>query len=376
MPDPQRILIVRPSALGDVCRSVPVLVSLRKAYPNARIEWLVQDGFVDAIKAHPALDEVIPFPRNFFGSWWRNPIVAFAMIRWFIALRKRRYDLAIDFQALGRSGLITAATGAKRRVGYQSAREMGWIGYTIKHPDSTAIHTVERMLHLIESEGLEVVKDMQLYVSGADKRWWASRAEELGMLDKTYVVMAPTSRWASKRWPAERWAELLEPLLDRCFERIVMIGAPNECRQVQEIVPSSTFCEERFIDLVGKASIGQTMAVIDKASLVIANDSAPLHMAVGFNKPCIALFGPTSPARVGPYQRLDSVLRDKALEPQVAINFKDPRLGDTLMRSIKTEDVLERIDAFFADGRIVDGSHRGSVNAAHDLSAKVKEIAI
>ena len=196
------------------------------------------------------------------------------------------------------------------------------------------------------------------------------------MLDKTYVVIAPTSRWASKRWPAERWAELLEPLLDRCFERIVMIGAPNECRQVRDIVPSSTFCEERLIDLVGKASVGQTMAVIERASLVIANDSAPLHMAVGFNKPCIALFGPTSPARVGPYERLESVIRDKALESQVAINFKDPRLGDTLMRSIKTEDVLERIDAFFADGRIINGSHQGRANAESDITAKVKEIAI
>lgn len=376
MTDPQRILIVRPSALGDVCRSVPVLASLRKAYPNSRIEWLVQDGFVDAIKAHPALDEVIPFPRELFASWWRNPIVAFEMLRWFIALRKRRYELVIDFQALGRSGFITAITGAKRRVGYQSAREMGWIGYTVKHPDSTAIHTVDRMLHLIESEGIEVVKDMQLYVSEADKRWWHSQAEELGMLDKTYVVIAPTSRWASKRWPAERWAELLEPLLDRCFERIIMIGAPSECRQVQEIVPSSASCQERFIDLVGKANIGQTMAVIEKASLVIANDSAPLHMAVGFDKPCISLFGPTSPARVGPYECLDSVIRDKALKPRVAINFKDPRPGDTLMRSIKTEDVLERIDTFFAEGKIVDSANITSDSVSHETSARVKETVV
>jgi len=251
---------------------------------------------------------------------------------------------------------------------------LGWIGYTVRHPDSTAIHTVDRMLHLIEAEGIDVVKDMQLYVSDTDKQWWNSLSEELGMKDKAYVVIAPTSRWASKRWPTERWADLLNPLLNRCFERIVMIGAPNERRQVQEIVPGSTECEERFVDLVGKASIGQTMAVIEGASLVIANDSAPLHMAVGFNKPCISLFGPTAPARVGPFQQLDSVLRDKALEPKVAINFKDPRLGDTLMRSIKVVDVLELIDTFFAEGRIVDNSHR-SESETRDSSAKVKEAA-
>lgn len=360
MTDPKRILIVRPSALGDVCRSVPVLVSLRKAFPNARIEWLVQDGFADAIKAHPALDEVIPFHRNLFGSWWRNPIVAYEMLGWFLSLRNRKYDLVIDFQALGRSGFITAMTGAKRRVGFKSAREMGWLGYTVRHPKPTAIHTVDKMLHLIKSEGIEVVKDMQLFVSNNDNLWWDDLTKQLEMAGKSFVVIAPTSRWASKRWPAERWADLLDPLLDRCFERIIMIGAPDEQRQVQEIVPGNSACEERFVNLVGKATIGQTMAVISQASLVIANDSAPLHMAVGFKKPCISLFGPTSPARVGPYEQLDSVLRDKSLDPQSSLKFKDSRLGDAIMRSIKTADVIERIDMLFAQGKIIDGSQRST----------------
>ena len=141
-PEPKRILIVRPSALGDVCRTVPVLVSLRKAYPKATIDWLVQADFADAITAHPALDEAVLFPRQRFARWWRNPAVAREMYRWFAGLGKRGYDLVFDCQGLGRSGLITWATKASTRVGFGCAREFAWLGYNVRHPPTSATHTM------------------------------------------------------------------------------------------------------------------------------------------------------------------------------------------------------------------------------------------
>ena len=114
MDDPRRILIVRPSALGDVCRTVPVLASLRRAFPRACIDWLVQAQFAQAIAAHPALDGIVTFPRSQLAQWWHNPIVGFEMIRWFTSLARSGYELVVDCQALGRSGLITRITGARR----------------------------------------------------------------------------------------------------------------------------------------------------------------------------------------------------------------------------------------------------------------------
>lgn len=376
MDDPKRIVIVRPSALGDVCRTVPVLVSLRRAFPRARIDWLVQAQFAQAIAAHPALDGTVTFPRTQMADWWHNPIVAFETLRWFVALRRRGYDLVLDCQALGRSGLITRATAATRRVGYRSAREFGWLGYTVRHTPSTALHTVDRMLYLLAAEGIDPVCDMRLYTARQDQQWWIDLSSRLGIQKQEYVVLAPTSRWPSKRWPGEYWSALIEPLLNRGVGHLVLVGSPAEHRQVQWLALNPASAKGTVTDLVGSTSVGQTMAIVEGAGLVIANDSAPLHMAVGFSRPCIALFGPTAPARVGPYGRPETVLRHPALAPQTAINFKDPKLGDALMRAIRPVDVLRRVDELLAPRGGFTSSRIPQATASDPEAGRVKEAAL
>ena len=340
MADPKRILIVRPSALGDVCRTVPVLATLRRACPRAAIDWLVQAEFAAAIESHPALSEVVPFPRQQFARWWRSPVVARQLLGWLADLARRRYDLVVDCQGLGRSGLITWATRAPRRVGPRGARELGWLGYNIRHPVPPAVHTVRQMMSLLAAEGLEPVYDMRLYAAEADRAWWAGRRGELGMGTASYAVLAPTGRWVSKRWPQDRWSQLIGPLRERGLDHAVLIGAPSERQQVQHIVDR----EPSVIDVVGEATVGRTMAVIADADLVIANDSAPLHMAVGFDRPCVGLFGPTDPAMVGPWAAADVVVRAGEAGAVTGKRFRDPKLGDALMRLIAPSDVLERVD--------------------------------
>ena len=350
MDDPKRILIVRPSALGDVCRTVPVLASLRRAFPGARIDWLVQAQFAQAIAAHPALDGIVTFPRTQLAQWWHNPIVGYELIRWFASLARGGYDFVLDCQSLGRSGLITRITGAPRRVGYRSAGEFGWLGYTVRYPSPMALHTVDWMLNLLVAEDIELVCDMRLYVAQPDEQWWAKSLGRLGIDTGEYVVLAPTSRWPSKRWPGEHWSALIEPLLERGVKHLVLIGSPSERAQVRWLALNPACMGRSVIDLVGSTTVGQTMAIVQGAKMVIANDSAPLHMAVGLARPCVALFGPTAPARVGPYERPEAVLRHPALALQTAINFKDPKLGDALMRAIRPADVLQRVDALLASG--------------------------
>ncbi|MEY4787074.1 MAG: hypothetical protein RL692_968, partial [Planctomycetota bacterium] len=124
---PRRILIVRPSAFGDVCRTVPLLWSLRKTFPKAVIDWVVEDRWSPAIQEHPAIDGVVKFPKREFRSCWRNPKTAIKTIQWFWRLRRGRYDLVIDAQGLARSGLMSLVTGAKVRVANRSGREFSWI---------------------------------------------------------------------------------------------------------------------------------------------------------------------------------------------------------------------------------------------------------
>lgn len=346
---PQRILIVRPSALGDVCRTVPVLVSLRAAFPKAVIDWVVRDAFVDAVRGHPAVNEILAFPRRRFARWWKSPSVALEARRWFSALRARRYDLVFDLQGLTRSGLMTGATRAPRRIGWRSAREGAWVFYNRRHVGPTKRHIVDQMLELLEREGVAtILRDLRLHVpADVDTTWPDDRAAlELGATP--YVVLAPTSRWVTKRWPADRWAALVPALRAMGFERFVIIGAPDEREQAAPFFDSlATWPDsgEGVVDLVGRTSLAQTLAVIRDSSLVIAHDSAPLHMAVGFDRPNVGLFGPTDPAFVGPYGWEHGVVNALLPSERASINFRDTGLGDDIMRRIAVGQVVERVEA-------------------------------
>lgn len=336
-----RMAIVRPSALGDVCRTVPVLVSLRRAFPEAAIDWIVQDSFADAIRAHPDLSEVIPFARRRFSRVWRDWSVVREWWRWTGDLRRRRYDVVYDLQGLARSGLITFLTRGKRRVGFADAREGGFLGCTRRHRVPPDLHTVDRMLALIEAEGIEPVRDLRLHVPPDAAAWWRQECAAHDLRAGGYAVIAATSRWASKRWPAGRFAALAEHLLASGHARVVLVGGGDERGQIGPLLELAGR-DGRILDLVGATSVGGLMAVIEGASLLVANDSAALHMAVGLDRPYVALFGPTDVSLVGPYGG-----REWVVQPPIdagRLNHKDASLGSSIMERISVEQVVEMIE--------------------------------
>lgn len=342
MPNP-KILIIRPSALGDVCRSVPVLVSLRKRFPASCIDWLVQDSFAPAIADHPDLTGVIQFPRRDFSDWWRNTRTSASMVAWMRSLRKKRYDVVFDCQGLFRSAFFTWQTGAQLRVGFADAREFGWIGYNRRHRIDSALHTVDRMLALVEAEGVPAVRAMELYVPPADLEWWVRQRSAQGH-EVINTVLAPTSRWPSKRWPQDSFLRLVDEILARKNQRVYIVGATGEEYQCDRLIARCNGSD--VVNLVGRTSVGQLMAVIASADLVIANDSAVLHMAVGFNRPYVGLFGPTETARVGPYTRNGAHETTKGIVLQHVgkderLHHKDPQLADgRIMARISVPEVI------------------------------------
>ncbi|HVU64993.1 MAG TPA: glycosyltransferase family 9 protein [Phycisphaerales bacterium] len=337
MTSPHRILIIRPSALGDVCRTVPVLASLKRAYPSAEIDWLVQDSFAPAIAAHPDLTQVVSFPRGKLREWYR-PSVAPALKRFLDSLGERRYDLVLDCQGLFRSGLFAMATKAPRRIGFDNAAELGWLGLTERIHAPRSMHAVDRMLMLAHAAGAEPVYDMRLYTAPEDRAWIDARPE----LASGCAVIAPTTRWAGKQWPMERFASLARRLLagelGRPISRIAVVGSPSERDQCAELLLLAG-SEPRIVDLVGRTTVGQLLALIERCPLLIGCDSAAVHMAVGFDRPFVALYGPTRVERVGPYGRSSHVVQ--RLIPGDSRDHKDDAAGQVLMRRITVEDVLE-----------------------------------
>jgi heptosyltransferase I len=342
--NPEKILIIRPSALGDVCRTVPVLASLRRAFPASRIDWLVRDSFAPAIEHHPGLTSLIPFARTSMGTSLKRG--RFAELRSLLArLREPRYDLVIDCQGLFRSGFFAFWSAAPVRIGYSNARELGWLGVNRrKHVDPGA-HAVDRMLELVPLAGAEPTADMRLYTGWQERQW----VRTMPPLQGRFAVIAPTSVWAGKRWPAERFADVARWLLSHGVDALALVGGPGEreqCAPLTELAQN----EPRIIDLIGRTTVGQLMALIQASSLVIANDSAALHMAVGFNRPLIGLFGPTNVRKVGPYRRDADVIQH--LRPGDRLAHKDESLGRDLMERITTPEVIERAQTLLSETKV------------------------
>lgn len=331
---PERILIVRPSALGDVCRTAPVLASLKRGFPNARIDWLVQDTFLDAIRGHPDLGSAVEFPRKKFGSWWR-PGVAIELLRWLRAIPGGEYDLVVDCQGLARSGFFSWWTGSRRRVGYADAAELGWMWLTERVRVPREMHAVDRMLAVVEAIGIKPVRDVRLYVPRD-----VEPVEELR--GTRYAVLAPTSRWAGKRWPPERFSLAAEYLLSaECgMDCVAVVGSEPEREQCGPLLDLAAR-DARVIDLMGKTSVGALMATVRDCAVVLGNDSACLHMAVGLDRPLVGLYGPTRVDRVGPYGRAHQVVQ--RTQPGDVLDHKDTRTGIRLMERIGVDDVLAKI---------------------------------
>ena len=337
-----RVLVVRPSALGDVARTVPCLVTLRAAMPDARIDWLVQDSFIDVVRHHPMLDHAVAFPRKDFQG-----LRGLRAFHWTRILKQNRYDIALDLQGLFRSAWLTWRSGARKRVGFANARELGWLFYNAKHNVSPQLHTVDRMLGLLAAEGHTTSHDMRLYTCDADEQWLDVLLSGLPPTSQPqrYIVLAPTARWLSKCWPLASYLALARRMLDANLTRhFFILASPAEHGQVQQLVDGLRESHPAAAVSMPTTTVGQMMAVLRRGGLVVCNDSAPLHIAVGFDRPIVAIFGPTDPALVGPYGRNNSVVRPADGETVKSLGYYRKHPDDqALMAKVPLEAVWERV---------------------------------
>lgn len=295
----QNILILKPSAIGDVVHTLPVLDLLRRRWPAARIAWLVTPACAGLLEGHPQLDEIILFERKKLGRVWRDPRLLFALRRFTRSLRDRRFDLVLDLQGLFRSGWLAWRTGAPVRVGFDNARELAWLFYTHKVPiDTLEQHAVERYLKLARFIGCEDAPPEFRFATTDDDRRHVATLLPPG---QPYAVLCPTTNWPTKRWPLEKFAALAVLLRERFGLTPVLAGGPDVASMSPQF-PGA-------VNLGGQTTLRQLCALLEGAALVVSNDSGPMHIAAALGRPLVAPFGPTNPVRTGPYSRMDSVIR-------------------------------------------------------------------
>jgi lipopolysaccharide heptosyltransferase I len=304
-----RIALVRLSSLGDVVHALPLASTRRAARPAARLTWVVERREAAILREHPALDEVIVADTR----GWRRARSAGALaaaLRDVRALQRRlaaaRFDVAIDAQGLIKSGLLVAATRARVRVGFAAgvAREPLGTVFTTERvtPPPTATHVVDQYLALLDALGItERRHEFPLPASPVAE----SRADEwlagVGIKPRhRLVILNPGAGRADKRWPVAHFATLARRLVDDGGVHAVITWGPGEEDLARGIARAGAPSGPGVV-LAPPTDLDTLLALLRRASVVVAADTGPLHLAAALGTPCVGLYGPTSAARNGPY---------------------------------------------------------------------------
>jgi heptosyltransferase-1 len=338
---PKNILIIKPSALGDIVLALPALSVLRRSFPQAKISWLVRPEFADLLRGHPDLNELILFDRRRLGKWWYKPGAFRELMQLFGRLRKGQFDLVFDFQGLFRTGFFARATGCKRRFGMPGAREFANLFYTEKiEQDSSCIHLVDYYLKMVASAGAQQgAVEFKLPVdTSADEAVMKLLLSKKVNAEK-YVVFVPGAAQPEKRWPIERFTKLAEKISSRFGFQIVAAGSQGEREYIEAI-------GRGVINLAGQTSVRELVPLMKGASLVVSNDTGPGHIAAALGVSVVMIFGPTNPARVCPYKKPDCVV---AIDPGSRGLKADSYDSKHNITHITVEQVFEKVCGQFSE---------------------------
>jgi len=302
-----RILIVRLGAMGDVIHALPAAAALRRQFPAAHIAWAIEPRWASLLADNPHVNEIVPLNRK----QWSSIKAAWHQ------LRRQPFDLAIDLQGLIKSALTAAASGAKRVAGYHRTQLREWPAafFYTETTRITAAHIVDRHLALAGSP------------HSAAEFPLPAGAPEGTLPQQPFVLASPFAGWPSKEWPLERYQDLarLIPM------PLVLNAHPAAESRIQSIPGTHPHI----------SSIAGLIDATRRARAVIGVDSGPLHLAAALHKPGVAIFGPTDPARNGPYCNSIRVLR----QPQAITSYKRDNSTDPAMLAITPAMVARELEA-------------------------------
>lgn len=284
------ILIVRLGALGDVVHAMPVVAALRARWPDARIDWIVHPRHADVVGLVRGINHVIAFDARQLlglrGAWHGAKTIA--------GLRRARYDVAFDLQGLLKSAVIARLAGARQTVGFAKAQvreaAAAWFYSETRSAPSTG-HVIEKNLSMV---GVDDAGETGVELNLPPVAHPAAALPQAG----AYVAMNPGAGWPNKQWPAERFGAVARSLHERFRIETLVLWGPGEEALADRVVECSHGTARR----APRTTAVELFALLQQATVLISGDTGPLHMAAVVRTPVVALFGPTSPARNGPYR--------------------------------------------------------------------------
>jgi len=306
-----KILIVKLSAIGDVVQTLPALEAIKRTYPRSEITWVVEEAAAGILEGHPLITTLLVSRRIAWLRMLRNPLTFFKGIvhltRFIGELRRTRYDIAIDFQGLLKSGMLMGLARAGRKIGFDRGRELSHLFLNERLP-----------AYDIEKHALERYLDVARYLGAQDpspactlpvEREVASvrkKIEGLQLSGRPLVVMNPMARWETKLWPEWRFSELADKLIHERRAAVIFSGSSDDRAVIDRIL---SMMNEKALNWAGETSLKELAALAKLADLFIATDTGPMHLAAAADAKVLALFGPTAPWRTGPYGPSHVVVR-------------------------------------------------------------------
>ncbi len=276
----KRALIIQTAFLGDVILTLPMLQVLKRSYPESQIDFLAIPETFDIVKPHADVSQVIIYDKH--GK--HGSLSAFLDLR--AGLRRRAYDIVLCPHRSIRSALLSSGTRAGVRVGFD--RSAWKKSFTHLMPWRFGTHEVERNLSLLKPLGIEVDREEPRLFPGEGNRDEAAQFLLTRGIEPPYAVVAPGTVWNTKRYPVESMREVVRGLLEK-FGKVILVGGNKDIGLVSDFVEVGV----NVISAVGELSFMSSAELIRRASLMVANDSAPVHVASALGVPTVAIFGPT-----------------------------------------------------------------------------------
>lgn len=327
------ILVIKLRHIGDVLLATPVLRALREAYPVARLTVLVNRGTETVLAHNPDVTEVFCVEKG--------PLTN--QVKFAHRLRQRAFDCVIDLTDGDRSAIISVATKAPMRVGFNAEhRWRGLLYSTVAKPRPTDQHRIEYDLCALRNLGLDPKPGTPvLHVSQAEEQaveTWLEAAGLTGSRDAPpLLLLQPGARYALKVWPHARFVELADRLAERFACRILLGGDQRE-REIAEQIARKARCSPKVV--AGKFSLLQYASLVRRCALFIGNDGGAMHIAAAMGTPVVALFGPTYPRRWGPRGGPAHVIY-KGLDCRACYHPTCLRGDDSCMQQITVDEVFE-----------------------------------
>jgi heptosyltransferase I len=339
----ERILIVRLSAMGDVLHTLPAVEALRAAFPHAMIGWLIDQRWADLLRApgtplrgprspeKPLADWVHTLDRKAWAKSWFALSSIEQIARVWNDVRSVPYDIAIDLQGAIRSALLAGWSGARVVYGAAEPRESPASLWYTRRVITRGVHVIEQNLSLVEAVTGKPMSAPQVEVPrdlAAEQRI-DQRLSEIGATD--FAIVNPGAGWGAKRWPAERYGQVARMLRKLGLQTIANYG-PGEEALAREVEAAGGGAARAL-----PTSISELVALTRRAELFLGGDTGPLHLAAALQIPVVAIFGPTDPARNGPYGTRSRVLR----HPGSMTTYSRQERTDEAMLSISVDAVID-----------------------------------